>query len=309
MSRHRKGFTLVELLVVIGIIAVLISILLPSLNKARQAADSIKCGANLRSLGQAMAIYQVQYKGTYAPLAQWSTNGGGSPFSGNRLRGYTVWALLGVKAGQKTAVCPTCEAMDTPAWVPANTATRALYSYKYNWLISGSESNAGVSPNLPHCRENPVGSGNFYPNPMKKVQNSSDTLMFVCYPQLVAWQTNDLAGSDRGMGLATIKPGSPQTVNGIVHQGIRSIAPVHGKIGTSPYISNLTDGSPAVQGATNILYCDGSVRTVNVQQGQFTNVADPASQVILTDASNNGNSRAGNQCVIENTRLDPTVAP
>jgi len=64
-----------------------------------------------------------------------------------------------------------------------------------------------------------------------------------------------------------------------------------------------------VQGATNILYCDGSVRTVNVQQGQFTNVADPASQVILTDASNNGNSRAGNQCVIENTRLDPTVAP
>jgi prepilin-type N-terminal cleavage/methylation domain-containing protein len=57
--RHKKGFTLVELLVVIGIISVLIAMLLPALNKARQAATKISCASRMRQLGMMFQMYVV----------------------------------------------------------------------------------------------------------------------------------------------------------------------------------------------------------------------------------------------------------
>jgi prepilin-type N-terminal cleavage/methylation domain-containing protein/prepilin-type processing-associated H-X9-DG protein len=66
--RSRHAFTLVELLVVIGIIALLISMLLPALNKARDSGRTVACLSNLRQLGMSLANYAADNKGYAYPM-------------------------------------------------------------------------------------------------------------------------------------------------------------------------------------------------------------------------------------------------
>jgi prepilin-type N-terminal cleavage/methylation domain-containing protein/prepilin-type processing-associated H-X9-DG protein len=66
-THARRGFSLVELLVVIGIIALLIAFLLPTLAAARRSAETVQCGSNLRQLAAALILYANENNGYFPP--------------------------------------------------------------------------------------------------------------------------------------------------------------------------------------------------------------------------------------------------
>lgn len=71
MMKLRRAFTLIELLVVVAIIVILIAVLMPSLSNARNQARAVKCGSNLKQIGQAIYMYAQEYEGT-VPI--WNVN-------------------------------------------------------------------------------------------------------------------------------------------------------------------------------------------------------------------------------------------
>jgi prepilin-type processing-associated H-X9-DG protein len=118
-SNKSTAFTLVELLVVIGIIAVLIGILLPSLNKARRQANQVACMANLHQLGLATIMYTTETK--YYPGDINTANGSTYAVWPTRLRRY-------MKGNQAVFRCPqlardfdwTVNSTTPPVAVPAD---------------------------------------------------------------------------------------------------------------------------------------------------------------------------------------------
>jgi len=71
LRKSNPGFTLVELLVVIGVIAMLIAILLPALTRARAYANTIKCQSNLRQIGIYLTSYSQNNRGWLFPVGNW----------------------------------------------------------------------------------------------------------------------------------------------------------------------------------------------------------------------------------------------
>ena len=136
-SSARRGFTLVELLVVVAIIAVLIALLMPALGKAKRAAATAACGSNMRQIGLGWTMYQSEYDGWIVPGARlwgnsnsgwgadyWTnySNGGGAGDSGTNpvinARWYNYIAEYYFGGNYKVLNCPTLTSsrVMTPAW-------------------------------------------------------------------------------------------------------------------------------------------------------------------------------------------------
>jgi prepilin-type N-terminal cleavage/methylation domain-containing protein/prepilin-type processing-associated H-X9-DG protein len=146
MQRSRDGFTLIEILIVVGIIGLLLGILLPALEHAREQATQIKCANNLHQIGYAISMYANANNGAYprttyvpdAPITQGTGADAVTPFVGGEPAPNDVTAamFLLIRTQQMPTEVFACPYIDVVVFVadPAsNLLARSNFSdFKHN---------------------------------------------------------------------------------------------------------------------------------------------------------------------------------
>jgi len=167
--RRRAGFTLIELIVVIGIVTILIGLLLPSMLTARRTAQTTQCGSNLRQLAQALTMYAGDNKGFYPPNV-------GSM--------YIFWTSKGCIGKYLKNPIPTTDdtvaggVMRCPADVP-----EAVRCYSMNIFASGM-----VSKYVEASLKDPQAPGRLWKS---NVSGGSNMILLIESFATEDWPTND----------------------------------------------------------------------------------------------------------------------
>jgi prepilin-type N-terminal cleavage/methylation domain-containing protein len=239
--KRRRGFTLVELLVVIGIISVLIGILLPTLNKAREASKRTVCLSNLRELANCFRIYATTYK-DYCPIGfmdqksfnwycYWNNGGSVHPR-------WSSWGLLweaNILKDAKYFYCPSEE--------------RSRYTYQ---------------PNPP---------GGYSENPWPPIPTATSgghtALGFNCRPE-VCWPANARSDKSGGWNPADKLCWLPSDGRQIT---LPRMAQLRNKAIAADLVVDVTYVQRRHKKGINVLYANGQAKWVNLEQ--FYHKDDP----------------------------------
>jgi len=192
MRFHRKAFTLVELLVVIGIIALLVGILLPALNRAKMAGDRTACLSNLRQLCQVTRMYTDDYKGFF-PFCAAGTAQPEDWIYWQPTRNQDDGRLVPYQGKKFKPEYYRCPSDDWTRHLVNAPNGNYRYSYTINYQITGYF--AGTRPPNP----NPAPPAGWPPLKITSVHHAAKKILFVCESEVSVddgtWAADRYSGS------------------------------------------------------------------------------------------------------------------
>ncbi len=275
----RRGFTLVELLIVIGIIALLISILLPSLQRARQSANKIKCLSNLKMIGVAMYMYANDNKGYYPatasflqqnpddyifwqqPASAWDPSQYSYPARPRTLDNGALVKYMGNHFNASNWICPSDDLSIHPKNLCFGVAVNYPYSYSMNYLLSDQV--AGVDP-VAYAWMGYRAAKN------TSIRHPSSTVLMLEESEVTI---NDGACAVVGFASNAAGPGISNNIS-LVAAGAHSdwLAVRHDSLVHHPdnvYSSKDTENIPNTHGQGNAAFCDGHAEYVTREFIQY----------------------------------------